>query len=271
MYHFINIEEENMLGLALALKSIGYEVRGSGKKEKNIEGIEILKHNPDNIKGDLTVVYNNKDSIEYEKADFIKTRIYSYTELINKTIKLFSSIGVSGSGTKDITKYLISIFGDNYILNSSGNINKEQEFLTLEMFFDNDSFLNIETYYGIISNIDVSNHEEATAMLERYQEFGNNVDKMVLVCGDNSYARYLELNKPMFYYGLDDDNDIQAKDVEYSDNGTTFDLFVEGNFYGKFDLPVYNKADLLNVIAVLAICHYERIEAKEASNLLKEM
>jgi hypothetical protein len=27
----------------------------------------------------------------------------------------------------------------------------------------------------------------------------------------------------------------------------------------------------LNVIAVLAICHYERIEAKEASNLLKEM
>jgi UDP-N-acetylmuramate--alanine ligase len=68
---------------------------------------------------------------------------------------------------------------------------------------------------------------------------------------------------------LDDDNDIIAKDVEYSDEGTSFDVFVEGNYYGHFDLPLYGKHMLLNSLAVIGVCYYERIEAKDVAKHLK--
>ena len=48
------------------------------------------------------------------------------------------------------------------------------------------------------------------------------------------YTHALETNKPIFYYGLDEDNDIIAKDVEYTTKGTSFDVFVEDNYYGLF-------------------------------------
>ena len=93
---------------------------------------------------------------------------------------------------------------------------------------------------------------------------------MVLANGDDRYTRLLNLNVPIFYYGLNDDNDIIAKEVEYTKNGTNFEVHVEGNFYGNFELPIYGKAMLLNTLAVIGLCHYERIESKDVLKALKD-
>ena len=68
---------------------------------------------------------------------------------------------------------------------------------------------------------------------------------------------------------MDDDNDIIAKDVEYTSDGISFDVEVEGNYYGHFDLPFYGKHMVLNSLAVISICYYERMEAKEVAKHLK--
>src|SRR5699024_1474077 len=94
-------------------------------------------------------------------------------------------------------------------------------------------------------------------------------EKMVIACGDDPYTHSLEVTKPIFFYGLDDDNDILAKDVVYNESGIHFDVEVEGNYYGHFDLPFYGKHMLLNSLAVIAICAYERFEAKEVAKALK--
>ena len=60
-----------------------------------------------------------------------------------------------------------------------------------------------------------------------------------------------------------------AKDVEFSNEGTSFDVFVEDNYYGHFDLPLYGKHMLLNALAVIGVCYYERLEAKEVAKFLK--
>ena len=93
---------------------------------------------------------------------------------------------------------------------------------------------------------------------------------MVLANGDDRYTRLLNLNVPVFYYGLNNDNDIVAKEVEYTKNGTNFEVHVEGNYYGNFELPIYGKAMLLNTLAVIGMCHYERIEFKDVAKALKE-
>ena len=92
---------------------------------------------------------------------------------------------------------------------------------------------------------------------------------MVIACGDDPYTHTLDVNVPIFYYGLNEDNDIIAKDVEYSNEGTSFDVFVEENYYGHFDLPLYGKHMLLNALAVIGVCYYERLEAKEVAKYLK--
>ena len=106
-------------------------------------------------------------------------------------------------------------------------------------------------------------------MILAYEEFANKASKMVIACGDDPYTHSLEVNPQIYYYGINDDNDIQARDIEYRNDGTSFDVFVEDEYYGHFDLPLFGKHMLLNALAVIAVCHYERLEAKEVAKSLK--
>ena len=46
-------------------------------------------------------------------------------------------------------------------------------------------------------------------------------------------------------------------------------MFVEENYYGHFDLPFYGKHMVLNALAVISVCYYERMDAKEVAKNLK--
>ena len=92
---------------------------------------------------------------------------------------------------------------------------------------------------------------------------------MVIACGDDQYTRFLNINKPVFYYGIDSDNDIIAKEIEYSEDGIHFEVEAEGNYYGTYDLPLYGKHMLLDALACISVCYYERLDFKEVSRELK--
>ena len=78
--------------------------------------------------------------------------------------------------------------------------------------------------------------------------------KMVIACGDDPYTHSLQISKPIFYYGLDDDNDIIAKNVEYTESGVIFDVFFEDNYYGHFDLPLYGKTYAFRCLSCYQFC-----------------
>ena len=94
---------------------------------------------------------------------------------------------------------------------------------------------------------------------------------MVIACGDDPYTHSLDVKGPIFYYGMDEDNDVIAKNISYTESGITFDVFVEDNYYGHFDLPLYGKHQLLNALAVISFCYYERYEAKDIAKRLKTL
>ena len=58
--------------------------------------------------------------------------------------------------------------------------------------------------------------------------------------------------------------------MEYKKTGTSFEVFIEDNYYGFFDLPIYGKHQLLDALAVIAVCYYERLSAKEVSKVFKQ-
>lgn len=288
IYHFIGIKGTGMGALAQIMKSLGYEVQGSDKddhfftEDALIEaGIPILSFDDNNIKDNMIIVQGNAfrdDHVEVVRAKELDLKIYTYQEMVGRLTEMFMTIGVSGCHGKTTTTSMMShviknIVGCNYLIgDGSGFASKENKYFCLEACEYKRHFLAYSPYYAIITNIELDHidyYKDIDDVILAYQEFANKAEKMVLACGDDPYTHSLEVNPPIFYYGLNDDNDIIAKDVEYSDDGTSFDVFVEDNYYGHFDLPLYGKHMLLNALAVIGVCYYERMEAKDVAKYLK--
>lgn len=44
--------------------------------------------------------------------------------------------------------------------------------------------------------------------------------------------------------------------------GTSFDVFVRNTYYNTFKIPAFGDHNVLNSLAVIALCHYEEIESE---------
>ena len=288
MYHFIGIKGSGMASLALILKGLGFEVEGSDieehlftEDEVRAAGITILPFSADNIKEDMIIVKGNafKDTHEeVVKANELGLKIYSYQDMLAKLTERFETITIAGCHGKTTTTSMMAhvlknITGCNYLIgDGTGYGNKENKYFALEACEWQRHFLAYTPYYAIITNIELDHmdyYKDISDVVDAYQTYANKAEKMIIACGDDPYTHSLEVTPPIFFYGLDDDNDIQARNVEYHDEGTSFDAFIEDNYYGHFDLPLYGKHMLLNSLAVIGVCYYERIDAKEVAKYLK--
>ena len=288
-YYLLGIKGAGVSALALLLNDLGYEVVGYDDaaehrftEDKLIErGIKIYTGPNDVLDKDTIVVYSSalkKDHPELVKAAELDVRIYEYHEMLGKLTKKFDTICISGCHGKTTTTAMLShimegIEGTNYLIGDGrGHADKENKSFVLEACEYRRHFLAYEPDYIIITNIELDHmdyYKNIDDMISAYQEFGNKAEKMAIICGDNPYTHVLDLNKPVYYYGLQEDNDIQARNVEYRNDGTSFDVFIEHEYYGHFDLPLFGKHMLLNALAAIGVCHYKRYDAKEVSKLLK--
>lgn len=288
MYHFVGIKGAGMSSLAQIMKELGYEVQGSdidkhffteqGLIEKNIN---FFPYDENNIKENMKIVKGESikdDHPEIVKAKELNLDIYSYVEMVGKLTKKFKTICIAGCHGKTTTTSMASLVlnnikGANYLIgDGTGYAAIDNEFFVLESCEYKRHFLEYSPYYAIITNIDLDHvdyYKDIDDVIDAYKEFANKAEKMVIACGDDPYTHSLDINPPIFYYGLDDDNDIKAINVNYKEEGTSFEVEVEGNYYGFFDLPIYGKHMLLDALAVIAICYYERIDAKEVAKILK--
>lgn len=288
MYHFIGIKGSGMSALAQLMKQLGYEVEGSDVSkyfftEDGLHQLEIpvLSFDADNIKEGMKIVRGatyHEENIEVQKAMELNLPIYSYSEMVGILTKKFKTICVAGCHGKTTTTSMLAHVldgrvGANYLIgDGTGHATMENEYFVLEACEYRRHFLNYTPYIAIITNIDfdhVDYFKDIDDVIDAYQTYANKAEKLVLACGDDPYTHTLEVTPPIFYYGLDEDNDIRAENVEYKTTGTSFEVSVEGNYYGFFDLPIYGKHMLLDALAVIGSCYYERIEAKEVARIFK--
>lgn len=288
MYHFIGIKGTGMSALAQILDDLGYEVQGSDKPDHFFtetplieKGIKILDFNADNIKEGLTIVQGNafnEHNPEVAKALELGLKIYTYQDMLGRLSRMFKTVTIAGCHGKTTTTSMLyhvlsEIKGCNALIgDGTGKASKDNEYFALEACEYKRHFLNYTPYYAVITNIELDHidyYKNIDDVIDAFRSYANLATNMVIACGDDPYTHYLQPDKPIFFYGLSDDNDIIAKDVEYHNNGTSFDVFIEDNYYGHFDLPLYGKHMLLNSLAVIAICYYERLEAKDVAKALK--
>ena len=289
-YYLAGIKGTGMSALALLLDDLGFKVVGydDAKEHRFTEdklidrGIKIYTDSNSEMDQDTIVIYSpalKKDQHkELIKAKEMGLKIYEYQEMLGKLTKTFDTVCISGCHGKTTTTSMLShiykeIDNCNYLIGDGrGYGTKESKRFILEACEYRRHFLFYDPEYVIITNIDLDHtdyYKDIDDVISAYQEFANKASKMVIACGDDQYTHTLEVNPSIYYYGLDDDNDIQARNVSYSNDGTVFDVFIEDEYYGHFDLPLFGKHMLLNALAVIALCHYERMDAKEVAQALK--
>lgn len=285
MYYFIGIKGSGMASLATILSDLGYQVEGSdiekhffteeGLLQRNIK---INKYDESNIKERLTIVKGasiKEDNIELIKARKLNLEILEYNEMVGKLTDMFKTICICGCHGKTTTTTMLeqglgSILKMNYLIgDGTGYANKENKFFALESCEYQRHFLKYNPYYTIITNVDLDHvdyYKDLEDIKDAYSEFANKTKRMVIACGDDQNTRDLKINKDIIYYGINDNNDVIAKNILYKDNGTSFDVVINNKLYYHYDLPIYGLHQVLDFLSVVTVSYLENIKG----NVLQE-
>ncbi len=280
MYHFIGIKGSGMSALAIIMKQLGYEVQGSDY-EKNYfteeelikNKIKILKFNKKNINKNLIIVKGNtfdEENEEVKEALKQNIKIYTYQEMIEKITNNYNLIAVSGChGKTTASTMLAHVLDSNYLVGDGSGKIKDNNYFVLEACEYKRHFLKYNPNYIIITNIDLDHvdyYKNIDEIIDAYQEFSNKAN-IVLACGDNEYTKRINAKK-IYYYGIGENNYFQAKDIEYYENGLSFDFYINKVYKYHFDLPFYGKHMIENTLAVIGLCYLEKINLDKINKKL---
>lgn len=286
IYHFIGIKGTGMSALAHILHDEGETVQGSDVEKTFFtdqalleKGIKILPFAKDNIQPGLTIIQGNAfgdDHEEVERAKALGLTIYKYHEFLGMWLNQYTSIAVTGAHGKTSTTGLLSHVLKNiepisYLIGDGTGVgHADSRYFAFEACEYRRHFLSYEPDYAIMTNIDFDHPDYFSSIddvFSAFQSMAEQVKKGIIACGDDEYLHKIQAKVPVVYYGFNEDNDFQAKDMRETKTGTTFDVYVRHDFYDTFTIPLFGKHNVLNALAVIALCHYEGFESDEMKHL----
>lgn len=288
-YYCIGIKGAGMSTLANILYDLGNEVTGydDSKGYKftmeglNARGIEIF-YDAHDIDKDTIVTYSKAFSPDHKEIKRVKElglTIKDYNEVVGDITKMFTTIGVCGTHGKTTTSLLISdIFnntlGCNYFVgDGTGHATKDNQFFVIESDEYNKHFLAYYPTVAIITNVELDHVECYPGGIEEirdtFQTFGNKAN-LVIACGDDSNIRMINFSSDTIYYGFDDKNNVVAKNVELTESGSNFDCYIDNEFYGHFEVPLFGKHMILNALSAIVVAKYYGISLEDTKKYINE-
>lgn len=288
LYHFVGIKGSGMSALALVLNDKGFNVQGSDVEkyfftQKGIEdaGIPIFPFAKENIREGLTVIAGNAFPDTHEEIQAaldLGIPVIRYHKFIGEFLKQYTSVAITGSHGKTSTTGLLahvlsSIEPTSYIIgDGTGHGVPDADFFVLEACEYRRHFLAYRPDYAIMTNIDFDHPDYFTGIedvFDAFQSMANQVQKAIIACGEDEELQKIKANVPVLYYGFGAENDFQARNITRSTKGSSFDVYISNEFYNHFEIPTYGAHNVLNALAVIALCQLEGIsKEKIAENLL---
>ncbi|WP_088103854.1 UDP-N-acetylmuramate--L-alanine ligase [Halalkalibacter urbisdiaboli] len=288
IFHFIGIKGSGMSALAQILHDMKYDVQGSDVEKQFFtqiplenKGIPIFPFNKENIKPNQNVIVSAAYGAEHEEvqeAEHLNISITKYPNFLGDFIQNFTSVAVTGSHGKTSTTGLLShVLGATYptsylIGDGTGKGEEDSKYFVFEACEYRRHFLNYKPDYCIMTNVDFDHPDyfkDVNDVFSAFQEMAMQVKKAIVACGDDEHLQGIHANVPVVYYGYGEDNDFQARNVSVTSNGTTFDVYVRNHMYGTFTIPGFGKHNVLNALAVIALCHYENVPAEDVEKHLR--
>ena len=277
IYYFIGIKGSGMSSLAQIMHDLGYKVTGSDKPDHFFteaglieKGIPFHEFNPDMITKDMIIVQGNAFNDEHpevKKAHELGLKIFTYQEMIaeiTNDTKLVAVCGCHGkTTTTTMMKTVLEPFGVNYLIgDGTGYAKKGNEYFALEACEYKRHFLAYNPYYTIVTNIELDHtdyYKDLDDVMNAFNEFVSKTRKAVIMCGDDINNRRIKTDKPVYYYGFNEDNDVVVKNVTHDENTTKADVYIKGELYDTYTFPFVGDHLLLNVLGVITVCYLENL------------
>ena len=289
--HFIGIGGVGMCGIAEVLLNQGYQISGSDLRQSAVTqhlinmGAEVfLGHQSENVDNvDVVVVSTAIDQSNPEIKNAMEKRIpiVRRAEMLAELMRFRHGIAVAGTHGKTTTTSLVtSILAQakldpTYViggrLNSSGTNARlgASRYLVAEADESDASFLHLQPMTSIITNIDADHMEtyggDFDKLKQTFIDFLHNLPfyGLAVLCIDDDNIREIlpQVSRQFVTYGLSEDADFRAYDIEQKGLYTTFKVQRPGS---TEDLTVRMRMpgvhNVLNALAAIAVAADEKVD-----------
>jgi len=286
-YYCIGIKGAGMSTLANILHDLGHDVSGyddvrsykfteEGLNKRNIP----IFYDAHDIDKDTIVTFSKafrEDHKEIQRVKKMGLTIKNYNDVVGDITAMFDTVGISGTHGKTTTSLLIShiinnTLGCNYFVgDGSGFANKDNKIFVIESDEYNKHFLAYHPSIAVITNIELDHvecYDGLEDIIKTFNIFGNKAN-FVVACGDDQNIRKITFDKDVIYYGFNDNNNVIAKNVELTKDGSNFDVYVDGEFYYHFKLPLFGNHMILNALSAIIVCNHYGISKEDINKYIK--
>ncbi|MBI4205887.1 MAG: UDP-N-acetylmuramate--L-alanine ligase [Betaproteobacteria bacterium] len=281
--HFVGIGGAGMSGIAEVLLNLGYRISGSdladnpATRRLKALGAQVFKgHGAEYAAGADAVVVSGAvpdDNPEVLAARAKNIPVVPRALMLVELMRLKQGIAVAGTHGKTTTTSLIaSVLAEAEMdptfviggrLEAAGSHAKlgQGEFIVVEADESDASFLYLQPTLAVVTNIDADHMVTYDHSLDKLkQAFIDFVQRLpfygvVVLCVDDANVREIipRLTKPMTTYGLAEEAEIRAVDVEAAGSRMKFRVVRAANGKTPPDLEItLNLAGLHNVQNALA-------------------
>ncbi len=296
--HFIGIGGISLSALATICLHNGYCVSGSDCN--NSEIIEKLKakdikiyigHNAQNVHGTDLVVFSSaikEDNVELQEARRLKIPIISRAKLLGQISQDYGKIiSISGSHGKTTTTGMVaSIFlmaNKNPTVHIGGvlpqidgniYVGDKQYFITEACEYC-DSFLNLQSFYSVVLNIqkDHIDYFKNMANLQKsFEKFAKrtNKDGFLIINNDDKNCKKLTTKSQKLTYGIENEAIIMAKNIKQNPGAKyAFDLCVLNQKIATIKLSVSGYHNIYNALASICVALLEGIDMSVIKSALE--
>ena len=295
--HFVGIGGTGMSGIAEVLHNMGFIISGSdiSRKETTIRlenlGIKIYyEHNEKNVLDKDLVVYSSAisfDNPELLKAQELNIPIVPRAEMLSEIMRVKFSIAVSGAHGKTTTTSMIGyaikeldptivVGGILKGVESTAKLGKS-DFIVVEADESDKSFLKLFPSIAVITNIDrehLDTYRNLIDIKRAFLDFANSVPfygaVIINVDEKNNLDILPFIEKRIISYGINENAFVNAKNIEFKELGSSYDLYINNKFISKVHLRVPGIHNVKNSLSAIAVAYELDLNLKNAIESLSE-
>lgn len=288
--HFVGIGGSGMCGIAEVLLNQGYVISGSDVRDsvntrrlKKLGAYIYIGHAAENLEAvDVVVVSTavTQDNPEVEAARQQRIPIVPRAEMLAELMRYRHGIAVAGTHGKTTTTSLIATilaaggldptFVIGGVLNSAGASAGlgESRYLVAEADESDASFLHLQPMISVVTNIDADHMStyggDFSKLKETFINFLHNLPfyGAAVMCVDDPVIREVldKVSRPLITYGIEQDADFQAYDIQQSERKMSFQVKRPEGFSSlSVTINVPGRHNVLNALAAIAVATEEKV------------